>query len=69
VETELRAKLARETFVRDIFAIPGAAPRIGLALAARDVPPATRLRVALYAAAPWLLAPFFAAKRAVTRAA
>ena len=59
----------RETFVRDVFAAPGAFARLSLAARGRGVAPGTRLRVAVYAGAPWLLAPLFAAKRAFTRAA
>jgi glycosyltransferase involved in cell wall biosynthesis len=69
VGTALRAKLARETFVRDVFAADGAAARLRVVARASGVPLGVRLRVGVYAVAPWLLAPAFAIKRLVTRAA
>jgi hypothetical protein len=38
-------------------------PKLHIAASARHQPPALRLRLLTYAAAPWLLAPFFALKR------
>lgn len=59
----LRGVLARERFIADLFAAPGFASRCSVALRAGSQPLALRLRLWVYAAAPWLLAPFFALKR------
>jgi hypothetical protein len=64
VEAPLQARLARERFVRDLFAAGGPRRCIGVARRAHDVPLATRLRMLVYAAWPGLLAPWFALKRA-----
>ncbi len=63
VEAPLAAQLARETLVRDLFATEGPARRAGLLLRAGQVPIAQRIRFAVYALCPALLAPLFAAKR------
>lgn len=63
----LRAVLAREHFIADLFAAPGFVARCGVALRAGTQPPALRLRLWVYAAVPWLLAPFFALKRFTAR--
>jgi glycosyltransferase involved in cell wall biosynthesis len=68
VEPTLRARLAREHFVRDLFAAASLPARAGVVLGARSVPPALRLRLFVYAACPALLAPFFWLKRSVRRA-
>ena len=63
VRDALGKRLARERFIERLFAAPGALAMTRLALRAGEVPPAARLRLWAYAAAPWLLAPFFALKR------
>ncbi len=63
VEAPLKAQLARETLVRDLFAAGGRMQRAQLLFQARQVPLAQRLRFAVYALCPALLAPLFAAKR------
>ena len=63
----LRAVLARERFIADLFAAPGFAARCGVVLRAGTQPLALRLRLWVYAAAPWLLAPFFTLKRLAAR--
>ena len=63
VEATLQAQLARETFIRDLFAARQWRARLGVVLRARKVAPAQRLRGAIYALCPWLLAPLFFAKR------
>lgn len=59
----LRTVLARERFIAELFAAPGFASRCGVTLRAGSQPLALRLRLWVYAAVPWLLAPFFALKR------
>jgi glycosyltransferase involved in cell wall biosynthesis len=63
VHAALTAGLAREHFVRDIFAAPSVGARFALARHAHAVPLAVRLRLLTYAAVPWLFAPLFALKR------
>ena len=63
VREVLTQRLAREHFIRDIFAAPDAITRTRLALRASEVAPAVRARLWVYAVAPWLLAPLFAMKR------
>jgi glycosyltransferase involved in cell wall biosynthesis len=59
----LEARLAREHFIRDLFATGSLAARLRLALRSEDVPATVRLRMLAYAAFPGLLAPWFLAKR------
>lgn len=63
VEAPLRAQLARETLVRNVFSTERRGERARLLLRAGEVPLAQRLRIAVYAVCPALLAPLFAAKR------
>lgn len=63
VDARLRAQLARETFIRDLFAAHGAAARLRVVASAHAVPWSQRARCALYALCPALLAPLFFAKR------
>ncbi|MCO5122719.1 MAG: glycosyltransferase [Rhizobacter sp.] len=63
VEAPLTAQLARETLVRDLFAADVWMQRAQLLFQANQVPLAQRLRFAVYALCPALLAPLFAAKR------
>ena len=67
VEAALTAQLARETLVRDLFATEDRTQRARLLLRARELPLAQRLRFAVYALWPALLAPLFAAKRLLRR--
>lgn len=60
---QLRAVLDREQFIAALFAADGFAARCSVVLRAGTQPLALRLRLWVYAAAPWLLAPFFALKR------
>lgn len=62
VDLALTARLARERFIRDLFAADSLAARGRLLLASSDVPLSLRIRVFVYAAYPALLAPFFALK-------
>ncbi len=67
LEPALLARLAREQFIRDLFAA-GSWPALArVALGARSVPLALRLRLFIYAASPALIAPFFWLKRTVRR--
>ncbi|MDP3824258.1 MAG: glycosyltransferase [Burkholderiales bacterium] len=68
LEPALRARLARELFVRDLFAATSLPARCRVVLSAQSVPLALRLRLFVYAACPALLAPFFWLKRSVRRA-
>ena len=63
VEAALSARLARERFIRDMFAAQRLGDRLSLAARARKVPLSLRLRVLAYAGFPSLLAPWFAVKR------
>ena len=63
VDQTLRRELARELFVRDLFAADSLEARWRAVRASRRVPRLWRLRVFVYAACPALLAPFFALKR------
>lgn len=63
IEAALLARLAREMFVRDLFAAKSLAGRLGVVSGARGVPIALRLRLFVYAACPAVLAPFFWLKR------
>lgn len=67
IEAHLRARLAREFFIRDLFAAASLSARWGCVLNARRVPLALRLRLFVYAACPVVLAPFFWLKRSVRR--
>ena len=64
VAPTLERQLARERHVAAQFDASASLPaRCGRLLGDRAVPAATRLRVFVYAALPWLLAPGFALKR------
>jgi len=63
VDHALRRELAREYFVRDLFAASHFLARWRVVRAARRVPLRWRLRLFVYAACPAVLAPFFALKR------
>jgi len=63
VEAALTARIARETYIRDVFAAVGTSSKLRVAARAGSVPIALRLRVLVYAAWPGLTAPFFLAKR------
>lgn len=67
VEAPLEAQLARETLVHDLFAAEAWSTRARLLLRARDVPLSQRLRFAVYALCPAVLAPLFAVKRLLHR--
>lgn len=66
VEDELSRRFEREAYVRDVFAAPSLPRRWEVFVAATRVPASWRLRVLMYAACPWALAPFFALKRRVS---
>ena len=61
----LHAKLARERYVAAQLAPGPLRKRLHRLLADNAVPATLRLRVFVYAACPWLLAPGFALKRAL----
>jgi hypothetical protein len=63
VGPHLEQLLDRERFIAALFGARGVMPKLHIAASARHQPPALRLRLLTYAAAPWLLAPFFALKR------
>ena len=67
VKAALATALARERFIDELFGACSTAARWRAARRARAVPVAQRLRLFVYAAAPWLPAPFFALKRALRR--
>lgn len=65
----LDQKLRKELFIENMFAAKGLDRKIGLSLHYTMLPADFRLRILTYAAAPWLLAPFFFLKRLRYRAA
>ena len=66
-EPYLRAMLERERFVEALFAAPTLAERVRAVQRAHEVKLRLRLRLFVYAAMPWLLAPFFSLKRVLAR--
>jgi GT2 family glycosyltransferase len=58
---------AREHYLRDIFTAPGLGAKLKLLFGGGGTDPAFRLRFFLYAACPWLYAPFFFLKGLVRR--
>ena len=67
VEPALLARLARECFIRDLFAAGSLLGRCRVVQDTNSVPLALRLRLFVYAACPALLAPFFWLKRTFRR--
>ena len=67
VQPTLERQLARARFVHALFAVTGFAPKLRLVLSAGGVPWGARLRFAVYALCPWLLAPAFLLKRLFSR--
>ena len=65
VKGPLESRLARERFIREIFACENRFDQFKLALFAKRVSVPNRLRIFVYAAIPGLLAPFFFAKRQI----
>lgn len=63
----LCAVLGREEFIADLFAAGSFTGCCRIVWRASTQPVAWRLRLWVYAAAPWLLAPFFALKRLAAR--
>jgi glycosyltransferase involved in cell wall biosynthesis len=60
-------KLARECYVRDLFAAPGFGARLALALRRPHLKLGFRIRMFLYAACPCVYRPFFAVRDLVKR--
>ena len=58
---------ARELYLREIFTAQGLAPKLKLLFGRGGTDPFFRLRFFLYAACPWLYAPFFFLKGLVRR--
>ena len=69
VEATLQRQLAREVFIRELFAATTLARRLRVVARASAVPLGPRLRFATYAVCPALLAPLFALKRLAARRA
>lgn len=63
----LQRVLERERFIAALFGAATGAEKLRIAASAGDQPMALRLRLLAYAAAPWMLAPFFALKRLAAR--
>lgn len=63
----LQRVLEREQFIAALFGAPSGFSKLRIAASAGDQPLAMRLRLLVYAAAPWLTAPFFALKRLAAR--
>jgi len=68
VENSLSARLRREFYIRDMFAADGLISRGRVFVKATGVPLSLRLRIAVYAAFPALLAPLFWLKRTLAGA-
>lgn len=65
----LAEKLKKEQFIESMFAARGPGRKIALCFEYAMLPADFRLRILTYAAAPWLLAPFFFLKRLRYRSA
>ncbi len=65
LEAALQTRMAREYFIRDLFAAGSMLARWRCVLNGGGAPLALRLRLFVYAACPALLAPFFWIKRSV----
>ncbi|MBL8428786.1 MAG: glycosyltransferase family 2 protein [Dechloromonas sp.] len=65
----LTLKLDKEKFIEAMFAASGTGEKIRICLRYGQLPGDFRLRILTYAAAPWLLAPFFFLKRLRYRSA
>ena len=63
----LQRVLEREQFIAALFGAPSGFAKLRIAASASQQPLSFRLRLLTYAAAPWLLAPFFALKRLAAR--
>jgi glycosyltransferase involved in cell wall biosynthesis len=63
----LNRQLAREVLIRDLFAARSIAERVRLVACSSAVPLSQRVRFAIYAGCPALLAPWFWLKRLVAR--
>jgi hypothetical protein len=63
----LARRQAREFYLRNIFTAPGLGARLKLLLGPGSADPAFRLRFFLYAACPWVYAPYFFLKGLVRR--
>lgn len=63
VGPHLERVLERERFIAALFGAGSVTRKLGITLRSHRQPLALRLRLLTYAAAPWLLAPFFALKR------
>ncbi len=67
VEPVLAPQLARERFIAEMFGAASTAAAWRAVRGATPVPWGVRLRMFVYARAPWLLAPVFGLKRALRR--
>jgi glycosyltransferase involved in cell wall biosynthesis len=65
VGPHLERMLERERFIAALFGAGSMLQKLRIAVRSNRQPLALRLRLLTYAAAPWLLAPFFALKRVV----
>jgi glycosyltransferase involved in cell wall biosynthesis len=67
VEPAIAPQLARERYIRDVFAAPGVRQALRCFSRAHEVPLSMRVRLLVYAVWPGLLAPWFWLKRRVSR--
>jgi glycosyltransferase involved in cell wall biosynthesis len=65
VRNELNQRLARERHIQQLFRATGMLDKLALSMRTTDIPLPLRLRWLMYAAFPWIAAPFFALKRLV----
>ncbi len=63
VRNELNQRLARARHIQQLFCATGMLGKLALSMRTTDIPLPLRLRWLMYAAFPWIAAPFFALKR------
>ena len=67
VRNELSQRLAEERHIQQLFGANSVLDKLKLSMRAATIPLSMRIRWLMYAAVPWLAAPFFAIKRIVAR--
>ena len=67
VRNELSQRLTRERHIQQLFGATSVLDKLALSLRAATIPLSLRIRWLMYAAFPWMAAPFFALKRVVAR--
>jgi glycosyltransferase involved in cell wall biosynthesis len=67
MQQAVRKRQRREFYIRDIFGAAGTLQKLGLLLRRGGPDPGFRLRMFVYAACPWVYAPFYLLKRLIRR--